>query len=282
MPLARNGNTKIYWESTGEGPAVLLIAGQRMTVTGWWPTIPVLARTFRVLAFDNRDTGRSDRVAWPYTVAHMVDDALAVMDAADVEQAHVYGLCLGGMVAQELAVRYPERVGALVLGATSAGGSGAVLPGPLPMTYFARAGTMGPEEAEWAAVPYTYSEATRRLHAERIAENIAQRMITPTDTLAYLHQTTAAAAHNGYERVARITKPTLIVHGEQDIVVPAANAVLLAERIPGARLRLWPRAGHLYIVDEPRADREIARFLRRHSGPSSTPALGARSRTVAA
>jgi pimeloyl-ACP methyl ester carboxylesterase len=282
MPLARNGNTQLFWESTGQGPAVLLVAGQWMTTTGWWATITVLARTFRVIAFDNRDTGRSDHVAWPYTAVHMAADAVAVLDAAQEKHAHVYGISLGGMVAQEIALRHPDRVDALVLGATSAGGGRAVLPGPLPMTYFARAGTMAPEEAEWAAVPYTYGETTRRLHADRIAENIAHRMVTPTDALAFVHQTTAVAAHNAFDRLGRIAAPTLVVHGGQDAVVPAANGVLLAERIPGAQLRLWPRAGHLYIVDEPRADREVARFLRRHSGPTSARPAGGPSRTVAA
>jgi pimeloyl-ACP methyl ester carboxylesterase len=225
-----------------------------------------------VITFDHRDTGESDHVAWPYTIPQLADDAVAVLDAAQAESAHVYGLSLGGMVAQELALRHRDRVQALVLGATSAGGAGAVLPGTLPMTYFARAGSMGPEEAEWAAVPYTYGEATRRLRANRIAENIAHRMVTPTDTMAFLHQAAAAAAHNAFDRLAKIDTPTLVVHGEEDLVVPPANGILLAERIPGARLRLWPGAGHLYIVDEPRADREVARFLDRHSRSISAPA----------
>jgi pimeloyl-ACP methyl ester carboxylesterase len=273
MPVAKNGSVELYWESSGEGPAVLLLAGQGMTLPGWWSTIPVLQRHFRVIAFDSRDTGRSSRVALPYSVAQMADDAIAVLDAAGEKRAHVYGISLGGTVAQELALRRPDRVRALVLGATSPGGLHAVLPGPLALTFFARAGAMGPEEAEWAAVPYAYSEATRRHHGERIAENIARRVTSPPGTLSYLHQAAALAAHSTFNRLGNIIAPTLVVHGEQDVVIPPDNGRMLAGRIPGAQLRLWPEAGHLYIIDEPRADREIATFLRRHSAVAGAPGL---------
>lgn len=273
MPVARNGSVKLEWESTGEGPPVLLIAGQGMTRAGWWSTAPVLARSFRVITFDNRDTGNSSRMPWPYSVTQMADDAIAVLDAAREERAHVYGISLGGMVAQAMALRHPERVRALVLGATSAGGPSAALPGTLAMTFFARAGAMGSEEAEWAAVPYTYAEGTRRHHADRIAENIARRVGSPADTLAYLYQAAAVAAHNTLERLGQITAPTLVVHGQEDIAMPPANAVLLAERIPGAQLKLRPGAGHMYFIDDPRVDREIARFLLRHSASTPAPEL---------
>jgi pimeloyl-ACP methyl ester carboxylesterase len=273
MPVARNGSVELYWESTGHGPPVLLIAGQGMTMDGWWSTIPVLARSFRVIAFDNRDTGRSSRAALPYSVLQMAEDAVAVLDAAGEQRAHVYGLSLGGMVAQELALHHPDRVEALVLGATSPGGRHAVLPSPLPMTFFARAGLMGSEEAEWAAVPYTYAEATRRLHAERIAENIKRRLSTPPNAVTYLHQAAAVATHSTFERLDHIVAPTLVVHGEQDLAIPAQNARILAERIPGAELRLQPQAGHLYFIDEPRADREIARFLKRHTAAAPASML---------
>src|ERR1700756_3977950 len=128
MPIARNGSVDLYYECTGgDRPVVLLISGQAMTLDAWWRTVPELSTTFRVLTFDNRDIGRSTRWPWPYLVSQMADDAIAVLDDAGVDHAHVYGISLGGMVAQEIALHYPERVGALVLGATTAGGSDATL-----------------------------------------------------------------------------------------------------------------------------------------------------------
>jgi 3-oxoadipate enol-lactonase len=268
MPFASNGTVKLHWEGFGEGPAVLLIAGQGMTVDGWWATIPVLAHSFRVIAFDNRDTGHSSRLPWPYSVVHMAQDALAVLDAAGEQRAHLYGISLGSLVAQEVALRHPDRVQALVLGASSAGGFAAYKPSPssYAQTFLVRAGAMGPEEAEWAAVPYTYAEKTRRVHPERIVADIAHRLSSPPEPLAYLHQAAAVAAHDAYERLNQMAAPTLVVHGEEDVFVPPANALVLAERIPGAQLQLWPDAGHMYATDEPRADREIERFLLHHSG----------------
>ena len=262
MPLAKNGQVTLSWESFGEGPAVLLIAGQGMTAEGWWATIPVLAESFRVIAFDNRDTGNSSRVHWFYSAAHMAADAVAVLDAAGEERAHVYGVSLGSLVAQEVVLRHPKRVNALVLGASSAGGFAAYKPAPtsFAQTFLIRAGAMGPEEAAWAAVPYTYAEKTRRLHPERIVADITPR-VSSAEPLAYLHQAAAVAAHDAYERLNQVAAPTLVVHGEQDVFMPPANALVLAERIPGAQLQLWPDAGHMYMIDEPRADRGIARFL---------------------
>jgi 3-oxoadipate enol-lactonase len=266
MPFARSGSLRVYYESVGSGPPVLFIVGQGMSLDAGWRTIEVLSQHFRVLAFDNRDVGRSSRSLWPYMVAQMAGDAVAVLDAAGESRAHVYGISLGGMVAQEVALRHRARVCSLVLGATTPGGPGAIPQDPQVLTFFARAGAMGPEEAEWAAVPYSYGLRTRRQHAGRIGEDIARRMAHAPDTLAYLHQVAAAAAHSTQHRLGEITVPTLVVHGEQDQLQAAGNARLLAEGIRGAELRIWPEAGHMYVTDEPEADRGIARFLARH-GP---------------
>ena len=265
MPFAQSGALRLYYESHGQGPAVLLILGQGMAVEAGWRTVERLAREFRVVVFDHRDMGRSDHWAWPYVAAQMAQDAVAVLDAAGEERAHVYGISLGGMVAQEFALHHRERLSALVLGATTPGGPRAIPQDPQVLTFFTRVGAMGPEEAEWAAVPYGYGEHTRREHGERIAEDIARRLRHPPDALAYLHQMGAASAHNTHGRLAHITAPTLVVHGGQDRLQSHQNAHALADAIPGARLRIWPHAGHMYVTDEPAADDEVADFLARHS-----------------
>jgi pimeloyl-ACP methyl ester carboxylesterase len=261
MPTARNGLIQLHWESTGTGTPVLLISGQAMALDAWWRTVPDLAVSFRVLSFDNRDIGRSSRSPCPYVVAQMADDAVAVLDAAGVEKAHVYGISLGGMVAQEVALRHPERVDALVLGATTPGGPEVVLAEPQPLTFFVRVGAMASEEAEWAAVPYNYSTRTRRHHGERIAEDIARRLNHPMDTLAYLHQVAAAASHNTIGRLTQISAPTLILHGEDDVIMPPQNGRKLARAIPNAELRTLPGAAHLYTTDEPEAGQYVRTFL---------------------
>jgi 3-oxoadipate enol-lactonase len=275
MPFVNSGNLRVNYESVGSGPAVLLILGQGMSLETGWRTVEQLATRFRVLAFDNRDVGRSDHSLIPYLVTQMAEDAVAVLDAAGEARAHVYGMSLGGMVAQELAIRHRDRVEALVLGATTAGGRLAIPRDPQVLTFFTRVGAMGPEEAAWAAVPYSYGDRTRREHIDRIAEDIGRRLRHPPDVFAYLHQVTAAALHSTQMRLGEIAAPTLVVHGARDKLQSPQNAHALAQAIPNARLRLWPDAGHVYVTDEPEADREIAGFLERHS-TAAVPSIAPR------
>jgi 3-oxoadipate enol-lactonase len=261
--LARNGSVELYWESAGAGAPVLLIMGLGMNATGWWRTIPVLAESFRVLSFDNRGVGRSARPRGPYSVVQMATDAIAVLEAAGERRAHVYGISLGGMIAQELALRHPERVSSLLLGATTPGGPRALPADEATLAFFQRRAEMDAEEAVWASVPYNYSLQTRQRHAQRIGDDIVQRLRYPIESGPYSAQLGAALGHDAFGRLDAIEAPTLVVHGGDDRMVPPENARLLADAIPGAQLELWPGAGHLYITDEPEADRSVARFLRR-------------------
>ena len=181
MPTARSGDVSLYYESTGDGPPpVLLIMGLGMNATGWWRTIPELAGAgLRVLAFDNRGVGRSDSAPGPYTIAMMADDAVAILDAAGIDRAHVYGISLGGMIAQAVALEHPDRLERLVLGATTPGGAGHIAAPDDTVAFFTRRAGMPAEEAVWASVPDNYVPATRARHAQRIAEDIEQRLRLP-------------------------------------------------------------------------------------------------------
>ena len=246
----------LHWESVGDGPPVLLIGGIGMDAGAWWRTIPVLARSFRVISFDPRGLGRSAASRFMCSTDDLAADGIAVMDSAGVDAAHVYGFSLGGMVAQQLALRHPERVRRLVLGSSHAGGmlyqSGlAGLMAPLP-NLFAM-------DAARAAVPYTYGRRCREEHPERIEEDLARHVPLPHVTRNA--QIGAVMLHDARKDVRNIEAPTLVVHGAEDRLMPVAAGRHLAETIPGARLLVLPDAGHFYPTEDPTAQTRIAAFL---------------------
>lgn len=265
--IARRSDLELYYESTGAGAPVLLVMGLGMNATGWWRTVPVLAERLRVLAFDNRGMGRSGATPGPYSTAQLADDAVAVLEAAGEPSAHVYGISLGGMIAQELALRHPDRVRSLVLGATTPGGALGVPADAATLAFFERRAAMPPEEAVWASVPYNYGPGGRERHAGRIGEDIVERLRFPFAADAYRAQLAAAMGHDVADRLGAIGAPTLVVHGDADRMVPTANGRRLAEEIPGARLIELPGAGHLYFTDAPQADRDVLAFLTEPSNP---------------
>jgi 3-oxoadipate enol-lactonase len=261
----RLGPTPLHWERTGSGPPVLLIMGLGLSGGAWWRTVPVLARRLEVITFDNRGVGRSRALFQAYTTEAMSDDAVSVLDAAGVDRAHVYGISLGGMVAQQLAIRHPERVRSLVLGATHAGGPQLHWPDAEVLRFLHKRLRMRPEEGAWSSVAFNYGEYCRREHPERIAEDVAQRLAHPFPEQAYRAQLWAGALHDTAGMLHRITAPTLVVHGREDRMIPVENGRLLAERIPNARLLEVEDSGHLYPTEAPHVDEAIADFMARHS-----------------
>jgi 3-oxoadipate enol-lactonase len=255
----------LHWERIGAGAPVLLIMGLGLSGGAWWRTVPVLAQRLEVLTFDNRGVGRSRALFHSYTTEAMADDAVSVLDAAGTERAHVYGISLGGMVAQQLALRHPRRVQSLVLGATHAGGPRAQLADRDVFAFLQERLMMRPEDAARGSIPFNYSERCRAEHPERIAEDVAQRLAHPFPEQAYRAQMWAAMLHDCYGRLPRIQVPTLVVHGSEDRMIPVANGRVLAERIPRAQLLELKEIGHLYPTEAPDVDESIAAFLQAHS-----------------
>ena len=259
-----DGQTRLYWESIGTGDPVLLIHGLGLSGGAWWRTVDALAPTMRVITFDHRGIGQSESSTYAYTTETMADDAVSILDALAIDRVHVYGFSLGGMVAQQLELRHPQRIQSLVLGATHSGGRRATFPEPDVMAFFQRRAQMSSEEAAWASVPYNYGPRGRAEHADRIAEDIERRLHNPFNERAYQAQLLAASLHNCYGRLDRIRAPTLVVHGAQDRIIPVANAYMNAERVPGAQLTILDHAGHLYPTEEPAVDKAIGAFFAAH------------------
>ena len=259
--LAQTDGAQLHYEIAGKGDPVLLIMGLGMASTAWWRTVPVLAKRLRVITFDNRGAGRSDAPRGPYTLRQLAGDAAAVLDAAGEERAHVYGFSLGGMIAQELALRHPERVNKLVLGATTPGGRHHELPDKDTLGFLERRTRMPTEEAVWASIPYNYGPTTRVEHAERIGEDIAQRLLFPPSTDGYKAQLGAAWRFDAVDRLAEVNAPAFVLHGSDDRMIPVSNGSRLAEALPDARLQILEGAGHLYPTDAPEADSDVLSFL---------------------
>ncbi len=262
MALAENQGAKIYWDEQGQGAPVLLIMGLGYASAMWYRTRPVLAQHFRTLAFDNRGVGLSNVPPGPYSIAIMASDAAAVLDAAGIARAHVFGVSMGGMIAQEFALQHPARTHSLILGCTSPGGPSAVLAEPkVADMLMARGMTL--EQAREAILPYIYDAATPR---EKIEEDLSLRQRWLPTLAGYMAQLRAILAWESYCRIAQITAPTLVIHGKSDALVPPGNGELIAKRIPGAKLVLLKHASHLFPTDQTQvAHKEILEFLSSHA-----------------
>ncbi len=250
MAFASSNGTKIYWDEEGTGPPILLIMGLGYPSRMWFRTRPVLANSYRTIALDNRGVGQSDVPPGPYSMAAMADDAARVLDAAGISSAHVYGVSMGGMVAQEFALQYPQRVRSLILGCTAAGGVSAQRAEPAALEMLRAVSALPPEKGAEAAVPFIYDLATPR---SLIDEDIATRRPWFARREGYLAQLQAILSWESFSRLPQIDAPTLVIHGKNDRLVPKGNGEIIASRIRGAKLVLLEHAGHMFSTDQPEA-----------------------------
>jgi 3-oxoadipate enol-lactonase len=245
---AQASGARIGWERRGAGEPVLLVHGLGYARWGWEPVVDELADRYEVVLFDNRGIGESDAPGGPYSVRMMAEDAVAVLDTAGVERAHLLGTSLGGMVALQVALDWPERVDRLVLACTTPGGAGAA---PMPdrtVRLMQEAATLPPEVALRRFVENAFGPAPEPALVDRIMEH---RLATAQQPAAWAAQAAAGAAFDVLDRIDEIRAPTLVLTGDEDAVVDPHNSELLAQRIPGARLEVFSGAGHLFFWERP-------------------------------
>jgi pimeloyl-ACP methyl ester carboxylesterase len=260
--------TRIHYTLTGDrGPHVVLLHGLGLSARFWFDLPERLANDdahpWRVVAVDNRGTGKSDRPRPPYRMEEMADDVAAVLDDAKVASAYVVGISLGGMIAQHVALRHPERVDGLVLLATTPGLPHGRLPGARQLGALLSLAVARRDGPSPALARLLLPESRLGRAKEIFARWPAAMRADPTSTSAFLGQLAAAARHSTGFRLRKIRCPAVVVTGEEDILIPPHNSRLLARKIPRAELEVLADVGHgIPLVDEDVVRRSLARLRR--------------------
>jgi 3-oxoadipate enol-lactonase len=273
MPFADRGTHRLHYETWGDpdAPPVLLIMGLGLSYRGWATLPEALAERHRVIAFSNRGTGKSTCPRGLFTMRDMAADAIAVLDAERIDRALVFGVSMGGMVAQEVALSYPSRVRALVLGATHAGWRKSRHPSRATLRDFGKATLLGKRAGMAPSARILVSDEYYENHPADFARWLREAQPAGPKTTA--RQMLAVMRHAAENRLRELRVPTLVITGDADRLVPAENSRVLAKLIPGAKLVLLRDAGHCFRLERERETAEaLAAFMREHAGPSETTA----------
>ncbi|MBI2525580.1 MAG: alpha/beta fold hydrolase [Candidatus Rokubacteria bacterium] len=270
MPEVRVNDVEIFYQQVGpeDGVALVLIMGWGGDHTAWAFQVPAFSAQYRVVLLDNRGAGQSAQPDSPYTISGMAADTVGLLDALGIARAHVHGMSMGGMIAQEIALSHPARVLTLGLHGT--------LPQTDPFLSFRGDGMLRVRAQEsretfarmmlaWVLSPKTVAEKPG------LVDLLIQRAVDnpyPTSLVGLRRQADAIGRWSSLERLSQIRVPTLITTGADDIMVPPGHSRALQARIPQADLVVIPDAGHLHPIEQPEAfNRAALAFLARH--PSS-------------
>jgi len=252
--LTRPDDCRLYLETHGDpgAPTLLLLEGLGGDILGWPRNISTLAAACHVVAYDHRGNGLSDDPTGPVGMATYVEDAIAVLDDRGVDRAHLYGQSFGGMVALETALTQPSRVRTLILAATHAGPAHAA---PVAV------GTV-PKGQLWRAL---YAPGFPDAHPEHVRDDLDAGARGVQHKLGERRQWEAMQGWDAFERLGKVSMPTLVLHGTEERLIAPENARILAERIPGAELHWLQGAGHLYHSEQAAAaDAAVLEFIGRH------------------
>ena len=264
MPQVAVNGIKVYYEIHGKGDPLVLIMGLRRNAEWWYCQIPALSEHFKVIAFDNRGAGRSDKPRMDYSIRLSADDTAALLEALGIKRAHVLGISMGGYIAQELAINYPDKVRSLILGCTSCGGERAVLMSQERMKDFEAVDGLTPEQILRKNMDIYFSDEFIQEHPEKIKEFMEISFRYPQPAEFFERQFAACLKHDTVDRLRLISVPTLIMAGEDDPLVPSENSRILKDLMPVAELFLFPGCRHCFFIEasEEFNQRAVAFFSR--------------------
>jgi len=260
MVLASSGDVQLDYDRSGSGPPLLLIMGMSGTALHWGePFLGRLQRDFDVIAYDHRGVGASTPLGGPLTIAQLAEDASRLLTALEIDSAHVLGISMGGMIAQELALTHPGQVRTLTLGSTACGGPGSTPPHPSVLEGLTEAMMSGDRmRALRAGWEVNVSQAFRDdedAYAAFLA--LAERRAVAVPVI--VAQLQACMAHDTSGRLHELVPPTLVVHGSEDQMLPVQNGRQIAALVEGSRLEILDRTGHMFVWEHPERSAELLR-----------------------
>jgi 3-oxoadipate enol-lactonase len=259
MPSLDAGGTELYFERSGSGEPLLLIQGMSATHMTWGrPFLSRLEQSFGCIVFDNRGMGLSGPAQMPFTTADLAGDVVALLDALEIEHAHVAGISMGGMIAQELALAHPERIRSLTLGATYCGGPKGTLMAETDLRMLGAAMASGDREQVLRVMWEINLSPSFRAEESRYAafHEMAVALQAPRDVI--FQQMQACAAHDTSARLAELDVPTQVVHGAADRLLGVANGIQIAELL-SLEPQLLEDVGHMFWWEQPERSAALVR-----------------------
>jgi pimeloyl-ACP methyl ester carboxylesterase len=263
MLLARLNGININYQVDGQGEPLVMIMGFTAGRSGWMAQIPFFKKYYRVITFDNRGAGKSDKPPGPYSTRMMADDTVRLMDLLGIGKAHIMGVSMGGMIAQELAINYPQRVMKLVLACTYAcqdetsGDS-------LEQAEFLQ---LTPEKKVSAMVGLAFNKPLYRF-VFSLLSRVQTRFMGASGRVGIAGQSEACRKHNTLERLPLITAPTLVIVGTGDRIIKPISSEVIAGKIPNAKLVKVEGGSHYFSFEMKSVfNREVLSFLKSDSPP---------------
>ncbi len=246
MPKIQTNGINTYYEIHGTGEPVVFIGGLGADTFLWFRQVPELSKQFQVIVFDTRGAGQSDKPEEPYTIKMFADDTAGLMNALKIEKAGIVGASLGGLIAQQFAITYPQMVSHLILVDTGFGGPHMAKPSILDVipALFTMRRSGDPAKDITNMFALFTSKTWCQQHPDLLKQYVDWRVAHPQPPEAYNRQKAAVNTFNGEDLISQIKAPVLIVHGGKDKVVPVKNAHLLKAKLPQAQLVIFPEAGH--------------------------------------
>ena len=250
MSFASVNGIQLFYKTYGDPkhPPLLLNAGLSGYHVDWWAQVPAFQDDFYVVTFDNRSAGQSTDPGPGYMMADMADDVAGLLDHLQIESAYVFGISMGGMIVQNLAIRHPHKIRRLALGCTQTGGAYVHMPQPEVLTHLMDTSSTGDPRQDllngaWVLVADGYLEANLDVldRWTKISAN------NPQTEAGYMAQMQAIATHDVYDQLPQIEIPTLVLHGTEDRLILVENGRIIANAIPNAKLKLYPNTGHMFF-----------------------------------